>query len=56
VGVTRIKEFNNALLGRWCWRMVTNRDGLWFKVLSVRYWVEGGRLREGGSTGSVWWQ
>ncbi|PNX57520.1 hypothetical protein L195_g058736, partial [Trifolium pratense] len=30
--------------------------GLWFRMLAARYGVEGGRLRDGGRRGSVWWR
>ncbi|GAU49945.1 hypothetical protein TSUD_408400 [Trifolium subterraneum] len=42
--------------GKWCWRMLVDREGLWFRVLAARYGVERGRLREGGRRGSVWWR
>ncbi|MCI66053.1 putative non-LTR retroelement reverse transcriptase related, partial [Trifolium medium] len=29
-------EFNTALLGKWCWRMLVDRGGLWFRVLATR--------------------
>ena len=47
MGVRRIREFNIALLGKWCWRLLEDRDSLWFRVLEARYGTEGGRLREG---------
>ncbi|CAJ2644025.1 unnamed protein product [Trifolium pratense] len=46
----------SALLGKWCWRMLVDREGLWFRVLVARYGLEGGRLCEGGRRGSVWWR
>ncbi|GAU40452.1 hypothetical protein TSUD_374620 [Trifolium subterraneum] len=49
-------KFNLALLGKWCWRMLVDREGLWFRVLAARYGVEGGRRRVGGRRGSVWWR
>jgi len=49
LGVRRIREFNVALLRKWCWRMLVERDSLWFKVLSDRYRVADGRLRDGGA-------
>jgi hypothetical protein len=45
-----------ALLGKWCWRMLVDRGGLWFRVLTARYGVERGRLRDGGRRGSSWWR
>jgi len=56
LGIRRLQEFNIALLGKWCWRCLVDREGLWFKVLSSRYGEQRGRLREGGVTGSAWWR
>jgi len=54
LGVRSLKEFNIALLGKWCLRCLVDRDGLWFKVLSSRYGEERGRLKDGGRRGSAW--
>ena len=53
LGVRRIREFNLALLGKWCWRMVTERNRMWFNLLAARYGHVGrglvvGRGRRGG--------
>lgn len=56
MGVRRIKEFNLALLGKWCWRVLVDRDSLWFRVLVARNGMEDGFLRVGGRDGSVWWR
>jgi hypothetical protein len=45
LGVRRIREFNLSLLGKWCWRVATERHGLWFNVLANRYGVVGGAFR-----------
>jgi len=55
LGVRRIREFNVALLGKWCWRLLEDRDSLWFRVLLARYGTDGGRLRGGGRQDSEWW-
>ena len=55
MGVRRVGAFNFALLGKWCWRMLVDKEGLWYKVLKACYGEEGGRLKEGGSHGSTWW-
>ena len=51
----RLKEFNIALLGKWCWRCLVDMNGLWFKVLSSRYGEESGCYNDGGMRGSTWW-
>jgi len=56
LGVRRIREFNVALLGKWCWRMLVERDSLWFKVLLARYGLADGRLRDGRRLASTWWR
>jgi hypothetical protein len=56
LGVRRIRDFNTALLGKWCWRLLVDRDSLWYRVLSARYGTEGGCVREGGREASVWWR
>jgi len=56
LGIRRIREFNTALLGKWCWRMLVERESLWFKVLSARYGLSEGRLGAGGCHASLWWR
>jgi hypothetical protein len=56
LGVRQLREFNLALLGKWCWRMFVDRWGLWFRVLVARYGVERGGLQEGGRRASSWWR
>ncbi|MCI91815.1 RNA-directed DNA polymerase (Reverse transcriptase), partial [Trifolium medium] len=48
--VRQLRKFNIALLGKWCWRMLVDKGGLWFRVLAARYEVERGR------NGSSWWR
>ena len=43
----QLKEFNTAMLGKWCWRMLVERCGLWYRVLVARYGEEAGRLGAG---------
>jgi len=40
--VRRMKDFIIVALGKWCWRLLVDRDELWFKVLaSCMVWREG---------------
>ncbi|GAU41596.1 hypothetical protein TSUD_196650 [Trifolium subterraneum] len=49
-------SFFKAPSGKWCWRMLVDREGLWFRVLAARYGVERGRVCVGGTCGSSWWR
>jgi hypothetical protein len=53
LGVRRLKEFNLSLLGKWVWMILEERGSLWYRVLSVKYGEERGRLYFGGGGGSV---
>ncbi|GAU20182.1 hypothetical protein TSUD_352460 [Trifolium subterraneum] len=56
LGVRQLREFNIALLGKWCWRMLVDRGGMWYRVLVARYGEVAGRLAVGGRRGSAWWR
>ncbi|GAU44688.1 hypothetical protein TSUD_183460 [Trifolium subterraneum] len=49
-------SFFKAPSRKWCWRMLVERDSLWFRVLVARYGLERGRLCAGGGRGSTWWR
>ncbi|MCI80080.1 non-LTR retrotransposon transposase [Trifolium medium] len=51
-----MREFNTALLGKWCWRLLVDRVGMWYRVLVARYDEVAGRLAGGGQRGFVWWR
>ncbi|MCH99671.1 receptor-like kinase, partial [Trifolium medium] len=51
-----MREFNTALLGKWRWRLLVDRGGLWYKVLVDRYGKVAGRLAVGGRSDSLWWR
>jgi len=55
-GVLKLREFNLSLLGKWCWRLLVDRDGFWYRVLTARYCEEAGRLEVGGRSCSYWWR
>ena len=42
LGVRKMGAFNLSLLGKWCWRLVNEREGLWYRVLKARYGELGG--------------
>jgi len=48
LGVRKLREFNTALLEKWRWRLLIDREGLWKRVLVARYGVEDGSLEDGG--------
>ncbi|KEH33725.1 hypothetical protein MTR_3g451530 [Medicago truncatula] len=52
--VWRIKEFNIVLLRKWCWRLLVEKESLWFRVLSASYGEEDGWVKEGGCDASLW--
>ena len=54
MGVKQLKEFNQGLLGKWCWRLIVDRESMWYRVLVARYDEEYGRLEDGGRSGSNW--
>ncbi|XP_024640756.1 uncharacterized mitochondrial protein AtMg00310-like [Medicago truncatula] len=56
LGVTRLKEFNLALLDKWCWRLLLEKEALWRKVLVARYGEADGGLEDGGRSCSSWWR
>jgi hypothetical protein len=56
LGVRQLREFNTALLGKWCWRILVDRGGLWYRVLAARYGEVTGRLSGGGRRNSAWWR
>jgi hypothetical protein len=56
LGVRQLGEFNLSLLGKWCWRMLVDRGGFWYRVLAARYGEEAGRLEVGGRSVSYWWR
>jgi hypothetical protein len=56
LGVRQFGAFHLSLLGKWCWKTLVDRGGLWYRVLAARYGVERGCLRESGRRGSSWWR
>jgi hypothetical protein len=54
--VKNMKLFNEALLGKWVWRIKNERNSLWRKVLVSKYGEEGLFLSDRVVKGSHWWQ
>ena len=54
--VRRAGAFNFASLGKWCWRMLIDKVGLWYLVLKSGYGEDGGRLQEEGRHVSSGWR
>jgi len=56
LGVRQLREFNWSLIGKWCWRLLVDKGGFWYRVLVARCGEEVGRLDVGGWSGSYWWR
>ena len=44
------------MLGKWCWSLLNDKEGLWYRVLKARYGEMGARIKDGGRQGSWWWR
>lgn len=57
LGIKDLKNFNSALLAKWCWDLFHKQEEPWAKILISKY---GGwrALEEGirGSQDSIWWR
>lgn len=38
----RLREFNDALLGKWCWSVLRERGSFWYMLLAHHYSEERG--------------
>jgi len=59
LGVKNLEKFNIALLGKWVWRLKSEKSKLWDRILDSKY----GEIREGENIGtnrlgrvSSWWR
>jgi hypothetical protein len=61
LGVKNLALFNAALLSKWKWRCLDDRNALWAELLSFRYGhlptkILGGSLSQTRTNGSIWWK
>ncbi|GKV01676.1 hypothetical protein SLEP1_g14215 [Rubroshorea leprosula] len=59
LGVKDLNSFNLALLGKWRWRLLWERDALWNRVVEAKYQVHKKRDYEGEdvkASSSEWWK
>jgi hypothetical protein len=56
LGIKNLKAFNLALLGKWKWRIQSEKNSLWVRVLASKYGESNGRINRDGSQGSAWWK
>ena len=56
IGFRDLKVFNQAMLGKQCWRLLTNEDSLLFRILKARYFPHTTFLEayRGGCPSSTW--
>ena len=57
LGMIELRRFNVALLGKWIWRLGTDKKGLWKEVLESKY---GGwrnlKTQRNNILDSLWWR
>lgn len=58
LGIKNLGLFNKALLGKWVWRLVTEEERLWVRVIKSKYGVVGEIERRGGRRRRClnWWR
>ncbi|GKD77254.1 putative RNA-directed DNA polymerase, eukaryota, reverse transcriptase zinc-binding domain protein [Tanacetum coccineum] len=54
LGIGSLKAFNLALLQKWRWRLVTNPDLLWVKLIKAIHGSEAGFYGKGCATSGLW--
>jgi len=56
LGIENLKIFNLALLGKWEWRIHTQKNSMWVKVFLNKYGESNIRIIRGGRHCSIWWK
>ena len=58
LGIRPLKKMNQALLGKWLWRMGDGMDGLWREVLDRKYSLprRGWDIQEAPTKSSAIWK
>lgn len=36
-GILNIQDFNKALIGKWWWKIITDKNSCWLKVINFNY-------------------
>ena len=47
-GVQKLRKFNMVLLEKWCWRLLVDNEGFWYKVMVAKYGEEEDSIRRVG--------
>nr|KYP75011.1 Putative ribonuclease H protein At1g65750 family [Cajanus cajan] len=55
LGIKYLLAFNLALLGKWRWRMLVEKNSLWMRVISSLYGITLHLSNESGVKDSRWW-
>lgn len=61
LGITNTEAFNVSLLMKWKWRIIHDKEAVWFELLQHRYGNTGlammnGEGRTVGRKCSIWWR
>lgn len=54
-GIKNLRAFNKALLSKWKWKLINEREWWWFEALVNRYSERDEYIRKSGRGPYVWW-